>query len=461
MKRIGSRIAALAAIAAVVLMLAAADAGTPWSIDLRGVRGSSTVNATLNADLAGSLGVVEMKLDQKGVIKLFRGTPLSKIVGLVDDSDPKSFDRAQWLSGYAVTVTAKDGFSATLDTATVAPEDVMLALSADGAAIAPMIAGNIAKGLWVKDIKEIEVELPAGAAVQQDAAPPLVVEAAGATAQFTREQLAKSPFYVEAVGGFTTSAGTKYTNTYGGVKLVGFLGQFAPVTADTTIVFVASDGYEMSYTGSQILDASDGDWILAFRMDGQYLPNDPGYFRTVKVGPSKPDIDGHLSVKMVQKIVVKSGTVADFTLSMKGKLAFELDRQTILSCVNCHKQAVNYERKGETARYEGFALWRILAYSDDAKYAPHKQGSSIISYQRALAEKGYPVDVIAKDGFTITLDAKELDLNQDVILAIRKDGKDLPDSEAPLVLVWDRAAKLVPNGIKPVKQVQSIVLKLP
>jgi DMSO/TMAO reductase YedYZ molybdopterin-dependent catalytic subunit len=226
-------------------------------------------------------------------------------------------------------------------------------------------------------------------------------------------------------------------------------------------VFVASDGYEMSYEGSQILDASDGDWILAFRIDGQNLPNDPGYFRTVKVGPTKPNIDGHLSVKMVQKIVVKSGKVADFTVSMKGKLDAQLDRQTVMSCVNCHKQAVSYERKGETARYEGFALWRILAYSDDASYAPHKQGSSIVAYQRALAEKGYPVEIVAKDGFTITLDAKELDLNQGVILAVRKNGQDLPDDEAPLVLAWDRDAVVIPNGIKPVRQVQSIVLRLP
>ncbi len=146
---------------------------------------------------------------------------------------------------------------------------------------------------------------------------------------------------------------------------------------------------------------------------------------------------------------------------MKGKLDVELDRQTIMSCVNCHKQAVNYERKGETARYEGFALWRILAYSDDAKYAPHKQGSSIIAYQRALAEKGYPVEITARDGFSLALDAKELDLNQGVILAVRKNGADLPDNEAPLVLAWDRDAAVIPVGIKPVRQVQSIVLKLP
>jgi hypothetical protein len=260
MKWIGSRIVVLAAIAAAVLLSVAADAGPPWSIVLRRVQGSSTVSATVNADLAASLGTVEMKLDQKGVTRLFRGTPLAAVVGLVDDGDRTTFNRALWTKGYAITVTANDGFSATIDTATAAPEDVMLALSADGGSIAPMIAGSIAKGLWVKDIKEIEIELPAAAATATEAAPPLVVDAGGTTVKFTREELAKSPFYVEGIGSFTTSAGTKYTNTYGGVKLVGFLGQFAPVTADTTIVFVASDGYEMSYEGSQILDASDGDW---------------------------------------------------------------------------------------------------------------------------------------------------------------------------------------------------------
>jgi hypothetical protein len=459
MKRIGSRIAAVALVAAAVLSFVAAD--SPWSIEVRGVRGSSTVSAPVTADVAASQGSVEMKLEQKGVTKLYRGTPFAAIVGLVDDADRKSFNESLWAKGYAVTLTAKDGYAATFDTADVKPADVMLAVSADGVAMAPMVVGNIAKNLWVKDLATIEIELAAPAATAVDQAPPLVVEAGGKTAKFTREELAKSPYYVEAIGSYTTSAGTKYTNTWGGVKLAPFLGQFAPVAADATVVFVASDGYEMTYPGSQILDASDGDWILAFRMDGQYLPNDPGYFRTLKVGPSKPNIDGHLSVRMVAKIVVKPGKLADYPLQMRGKLAIDLDRQTMVSCVNCHKQAVNYERKGETARYEGVALWRLLAYSDDMDYAPHKQASSIISYQRALAEKGYPVEIVAKDGFTLVLDAKQLDLNNGVIIAVKKNGQDLGDDEAPMVLAWDRDAAPIPDGIKPVRQVKSVVLKLP
>lgn len=310
-----SRFARFALVAAAVFALIAADA--PWSIEVRSVRGASSVSAPLTPGVAASLGSVEMKLEQRGVTKTYRGTPLAAIVGLVDDADRTTFNRDLWKNGYAVTLTANDGYAATFDTAGAAPEDVMLALSADGETIVPMVVGAIAKNLWVNDLAVIEIELAAaagdaatggaaaGGAAALDDVPPLVVEAGGKTMRFTREELAESPHYVEAIGSYTTSAGTKYTNTYGGVRLARFLGQFAPVSPDATVVFVASDGYETSCPGSQILDASDGDWILAFRMDGQELSSDLGYYRTIKVGPTKPNIDGRLSVRMVAKIVLK------------------------------------------------------------------------------------------------------------------------------------------------------------
>ncbi len=298
MRRIGSRIAALAAIAAAVLLGVAADAGTPWSIELLCVRGSSTVSATVNADLAASLGTVEMKLDQKGVTRLFRGTPLAAIVGLVDDGDRTTFNRALWTKGYAITVTANDGFSATLDTATVAPEDVMLALSADGGSIAPMIVGQHREGPLGEGHQGDRDRAAGSGSDRHGDRSAARRRCRGKHGAVHPRAAREKPVLRRGRSGASPPRPGRSTPTpTAGSKLVGFLGQFAPVTADTTIVFVASDGYEMSYEGSQILDASDGDWILAFRMDGQYLPNDPGWFRTLKVGPTKPNIDGHLSVR--------------------------------------------------------------------------------------------------------------------------------------------------------------------
>ena len=106
-------------------------------------------------------------------------------------------------------------------------------------------------------------------------------------------------------------------------------GQFMHLEEDDTITMVAMDGYEMTYSGSQIRDDADGDWILAFKSDGEYLPEDPGFIRTVKVGPKTPNIAGHLSVRMIEKIVVKEEGYRDFKLSINGKMNFTLDRQTI------------------------------------------------------------------------------------------------------------------------------------
>ncbi|MFA6657895.1 MAG: hypothetical protein WCS38_11390, partial [Mesotoga sp.] len=61
------------------------------------------------------------------------------------------------------------------------------------------------------------------------------------------------------------------------------------------------------------------------------------------------------------------------------------------------------------------------------------------------------VEIIAEDGFAITLDSKELHMNNGVILATIKNNEELPEDEWPLVLVWDKAI-VPPEGIKSVKK---------
>ncbi len=227
---------------------------------------------------------------------------------------------------------------------------------------------------------------------------------------------------------------------------------------DDSISFVAPAGYEMTYPGKQILDESDGVWILAFRMDGDYLPKDPGYIRTIKVGPGNPNIDGHLSVKMIKRIVVKQKDFKDFAISYGGKMSGTLDRSTVQSCVSCHKKDVTFERKGISGVYTGFPLQLLLAYADDPKYAPHKQATGILAYDAAAAKAGYKVEVVADDGYAITLDSRDLDANAEVIVAMYKDGAGLGPDEFPLVLVWDKNIARLPEGIKNVKRIKSIRL---
>ena len=433
-----------------------------WSVELSGVRKDSLNEAYYRKIKAAGKEFVQKTVDKKGVPTTYAGVTLRAVIAMVDGTDsahPYLFDAELWAKGYEITLTAADGYSATFSTKDLAPDALILAESEAGKPLAkPMIVGDSAKNLWVKDIASISTSLAASKAVSEASAFSLELDINGTKASFTLADLEKDPSYMEDKGSFTTSAGTKYTNVYGGVKLREILGRFMNLSADDSISFVATDGYEMTYPGKLLLDESDGVWLLAFKMDGDYLPKDPGYIRTIKAGPGNPNIDGHLSVKMIKRIVVKQKDFKDFTLAYSGKMDGALDRSTVQSCVSCHKKEVTFERKGISGVYTGFPLHLLLAYADDAKYAPHKQATGILAYDAAAAKAGYKVEVVADDGYTITLDSRELDANNEVIVAMYKDGAGLGADEFPLALVWDKNIARLPEGIKNVKRIKSVRL---
>jgi len=448
----------------------AADAGSgatssehpSWSVELSGIRKDALTASYFGKLKDAGKEYVEKKVEKKGVPADYKGLTLSAVIAMVDGNDaahPFSFDAALWAKGYEVTLTAADGYSATFFTLEVAPDALILADTLDGKPLEkPMVVGSTASSLWVRDIVSISTSLTPSKAAQDASAFLLDLDINGKKASFTLAELEKDPAYIEAVGSYTTSAGTKYTNRYGGVKLKALLDRYMDVSADDSITFVAMDGYEMTYPGSRVLDQTDGEWLLAFQVDGDYLPKDPGYIRTIKAGPKEPNIDGHLSVRMVKKIVVKEKDFQDFNLTFTGKMNETIDRSTVQSCVSCHKREVVFVRKDISGTYTGFPLYLALAYADDSKYAPHRQATEILSYDTAAAKAGYKVEIVADDGYKIVLDSKELDGNKDTILAMYKDGSGLAAEEFPLVLVWDKDAKLVPTNIKNVKKIKAINL---
>jgi len=441
---------------------AASAAETGWSIELAGARQDSLTQSYYQKIKAAGKEYVQKTVDKKGVATTYSGIPLRLAIAMIDGSDsshPYAFDAGLWAKGYEVTLSAADGFSATFSTKDVAQDALILADTEAGKPLdRPMIVGDTAKGLWVKQVASITTSLAATKAVSEAASFALELDINGVKASYTLADLENDPAYMENKGSFTTSAGTKYSNVYGGVGLRAILSRFMSLSADDSITFAATDGYEMTYSGKQVLDEADGTWILAFRMDGDWLPKDPGYIRTVKIGPNDPNIDGHSSVKMIKRIIVKQKDFKDFAISYGGKMNGTMDRATVQSCVSCHKKEVVFERKGISGSYTGFPLHLLLGYADDPAYQPHKQDTSIHAYDSAAAKAGYKVEVTAVDGYKITLDSRELDANDEVILAMYKDGAGLDPSEFPLVLVWDKNIARLPEGIKNVKQIQSINL---
>ena len=433
--------------------------GSGWSVALKGLRQDMLWQSDYDAAKSHASHYIKKTADKKGVATEYQGLPLRMAIAMIDGDDAGHayfFDQELWAAGYDITLIASDGYSATFNTSEVAPDALIIADQEDGKSIPAMIVGDTGKSLWVKNLASIETSLSPSLVAKAAAGFYLDLDINGATASFSLSELEKMDFYMEAPGAYTTSAGTRYEGVYGGVRLLDLLNAYTAIGPDDAISFIAMDGYEMSYPGSLVLDPSSGDWLLAFKLDGEYLPKDPGYIRTIKVGPDTPNIDGHLSVRMVKKIVIKQDEYVEFKLELDGKMARTLDRATVQSCVSCHTTTVTFEQKGISAEYTGFPLWMLMGYVDDPQYAPHHQDKSILAYDEAAAKAGYGIQIMASDGFAVTLDSREVDGNADVIIAMYKNGEKLPDNEAPLVLAWDKDAALVPKGARNVKMISSV-----
>jgi len=431
-----------------------------WPISLQGAREDTVSESYFDSMKEHLTHYIEIGITEKSGFNRYHGMPLWLLIAMVDGNDsahPYKFDLDRWEAGYEVTLVSSDGYSVTFDTTEMPVGQLYLADRKNGEKIAPSVVGNVSTKYMVKDLVAIEVMIPDLMAQQESPyAYELEFSIAGTQYRYSLEELKNSEFYIEKPGQYTTSAGTVYASVYGGIPVYDFLKKIANVTTEDTLKVIALDGYEMTYSMTDMADTSDGVWIFAFIKDGEPMPEDPGPVRTVKVGDHNPNIDGHLSAKLVKRVELAGKPFKAYTLSLKGQMDFDLDRQTIESGVSCHKKTVTYKSKSGTAEYTGIPLWRLLAYSDDPSLAPHKQDSSIISYNRDLAKSGYSVKITALDGYAITLRSEELDMNDDVIIATLKNGEELPEGEWPMILVWQFDSDRIPANIKGVKQVSSI-----
>ncbi len=418
----------------------ATPAGSGWMVELTGVRSDELWESDLEAWL--NEGYVELPLEKKGETHLYGGILFSEVVAMVDDPDgsmPFTFQEDLWKEGYDITLTAADGYSATFFTADVDPETMMLAVSMDGQPIPLQVAGDFSSKLWIQDLASVELSLAPVALEENSFTLELAIN--GVERAYTLKEMEQMDIYVEDKGTYTNSYGNSFTNVWAGVKLVPLLEQFMVLEPDSSLKIVAMDGYEMTFGGEMLLDQADGDWILAFKENGEYMPEDPGYIRLVKVGPKNPEISGHSSARMVKRIVTEGVPFKDFSLTLTQRDLTEVfDRQTMQSGVTTHKTRVSYyDRKSDSdIPYMGMPLWRVI--------------------ERPTGYKA--VELIAADGFTITLDNAEVEGNDDVIVAMftGEDDQLLSDDEWPLRLVWDKDAALVPEGIKSIKNLVEIRL---
>ncbi len=241
-------------------------------------------------------------------------------------------------------------------------------------------------------------------------------------------------------------------SAYTVIPMDAILARVGGINPDQAIRVTARDGYQMVYSFAQVsggvftyedkgnaLRVGGPSMLLAFesaRDSADKLP---------RIIYGRPDgiviTDGHFWAKAVAKIEVIKG-VEDWQISLSGAEKVWLDRATFESIVTCPvtpHPAVLWsvaEKDGSTSTYEGAPLWVILSIIDGGD-AP----GGHYMFDDSLAEKGYTVRVISKDGLAAEFDSKSVARNSDIIVAYLKNGEYLTEGDAPLRLIGDLPTK--------------------
>jgi len=141
-------------------------------------------------------------------------------------------------------------------------------------------------------------------------------------------------------------------------------------------------------------------------------------------------VDGEICTKWVNGARVMGGAVAQWSVTLKGpKKTTTITRTNYESCTapGCHGQkTVKY--KGH--RYTGLPLYYIVGKVDD-----NKDTNNFGDFNVKLARKGYKIQFVNKKGAKVSISSKLL-VNRplNIILAWKKDGKELTGTSAPLWL---------------------------
>jgi DMSO/TMAO reductase YedYZ molybdopterin-dependent catalytic subunit len=256
----------------------------------------------------------------------------------------------------------------------------------------------------------------------------------------------------EGYGGIKSSTGRITPPAmYRGVSLVDLMAEVGGVEEGQGINVVAKDGYGITFSRDQATkgtftayDPGTGNEfelsdpltaILAYEREGEPLDLEKdGQLRLVIVSENNNQVtDGHWSVKWVRTLELKSLS-REWILHLEGAIEEEMDRATFESgaAPNCHEGTWVDDHAQEWA---GIPLWLLVGRVDDD--VQHNGPA----YNDALADAGYTVEVIASDGYAVTLDSTRIDRNNDMIVAYLVNGNPLPDDYFPLRLVGDALEK--------------------
>jgi DMSO/TMAO reductase YedYZ molybdopterin-dependent catalytic subunit len=444
-----------AATAAVKTVVFTGVAPTDWTLQLSGATDASVTKTYFEEGLAcpGSGHYVEWTDSDNNT---WGGVPLWLLVGMVDD-DPDvgpyhfNFNDNLASQNYEVNVIAGDGWSATLDSATIARNDGYIVANTLNGEPLPLetdsgkpcwplyLKGSeVFGGQQVGNIVRIELsglpEPPAGWTLE------MVGEVGDIITQTEFEAGLACPdsnHYVE----WTDIDG----NVWSGVPLWVLLGAVDDIetgshwtfndgvaAAGYTINVIAGDGYTRTF---DIVDvARSSDYIIADKINGLPLDVDSWPLRLVGDGVTRSDGSlGGSAVGNIVKIEIPElqtppADPGSWNLALNGKITDVISQaefEAALACPDASHYVEWTDIDGNI--WSGMPLWFLTGWVDDRQ--PH-------DYNVNQAMAGYTVLVKAGDGYTKDFASADIAWSNDYIVANQLNGVPLDDSW-PLRLVGD------------------------
>jgi len=297
----------------------------------------------------------------------------------------------------------------------------------------------------------------------------IVLELAGPSGakSFTMEELQALPV-TEGQGGFVSSTG-KITipAAFEGVALKDLAAVLGIELDDTLgMTLTAEDGYSMTFSYDQIVngtftayDPATGEElaehdpltaIIAYSREGQPLDlREDGTLRLQVVSAKNNQVvDGHWSIKWVTQAEF-THVGEDWSLELEGALTETVDRGSFQSCSSpsCHGSSWEDE---SAQPWAGVPLWYLIGQVDDE----NNHGDD--GFNEALAASGYKVDIIAADGYIVTLDSQTIQRDSEMLLAFMVNDGELPEKYFPVRLVGPNLQKNEMVG-----QIYKIVVHVP
>ena len=144
------------------------------------------------------------------------------------------------------------------------------------------------------------------------------------------------------------------------------------------------------------------------------------------VGDETEVTEGHWWVKWKENIDIVL-LERPWEVTLEGAITEVMDHDTFKSEANPGHHGISWE-DGQGRSWEGMALWYLVANVDD-------ENTQRGAFNEELADRGYEVQLIAADGYTVTFSSEEIKDSNDLIIAYNMNGEPVGEKYWPLRLV--------------------------